>query len=79
LTWKLVLLLPPVGVRELQARWQALAMHVGSNVLPAQIDFARSRAVIFPKRQAALITGKKRNDWTYEAVLDEAALGTRLP
>jgi hypothetical protein len=54
-------------------------MHVGSNVLPAQIDFARSRAVIFPKRQAALITGKKRNDWTYEAVLDEAALGTRLP
>jgi hypothetical protein len=74
LVWKLVLLLPPVGVQELQARWQALAMHVGSNVLPPQIDFACVRAVIFPKGKAALIAGKKRDDWTYEAVLDDAAL-----
>ena len=74
LVWKLVLLLPPVRVQELQARWQALAMHVGSNVLPPQIDFACVRAVIFPKGEAALIAGKKRDDWTYEAVLDDAAL-----
>jgi hypothetical protein len=72
--WKLVLLLPPVGVRELQARWQALVTHVSGNVLPAQIDFVRARAMIFLKGRAALIAGKKGNDWTYEAVLDEAAL-----
>ena len=72
--WKLVLLLPPVGVQELQARWQALVTHVSSNVLPAQIDFVRGRAMIFLKGRAALIAGKKSNDWTYEAVLDEAAL-----
>src|SRR5262249_33472274 len=72
--WKLVLLLPPVGVRELQTRWQALVAHVSSNVLPAQIDFVRARAMIFLKGRAALIAGKKGNDWTYEAVLDEAAL-----
>lgn len=72
--WKLVVLLPPVGVQTLQARWQTLAAHLGSNVLPAQIELSRARAVIFPKGRAVLLVGKKRNDWTYEAVLDEAAL-----
>jgi hypothetical protein len=71
---KLVLLLPPVGVQELQARLQALTSHTNSNVLPTEIDFVRSRAVIFPKGRAALIAANASNDWTYEAVLDEAAL-----
>ena len=72
--WKLVLLFPPVNVHELQTRWQALASHVRENILPAQIDFAQARAVIFPKGQPVLITGTKGDDWTYEAALDEAAL-----
>jgi formylglycine-generating enzyme required for sulfatase activity len=71
--WKLVLLLPPVSLPELRARWQTLASHA-SSVLPAQIDCTRGRAVIFPNGGVALIVGDKGNDWTYEAVLDDAAL-----
>jgi hypothetical protein len=74
LLWKLVLVLPPVDMQELQSRWQALASYATSNALPAQIDLTGARAVIFPKGDAVLIVGKKGNDWTYEAVLDEAAL-----
>jgi hypothetical protein len=75
--WKLVLLLPPVGVKKLRPRWQTLTRHGGSNLLPAHIDFARSRAVFFPKGEPALIAGDKGDDWTYEAVLDYAALMIR--
>ena len=71
---KLVLLLPPVGVRELEARWRSFASHATSAIVSLQIDFARARALIFPKGSAALVLGDKGNDWTYEAVLDEAAL-----
>ena len=73
--WKLVVLLPPVGIRELQSRWQELASHVSNNALLTQVDFTRARAVIFPKGEtAAVIGGEKGTDWTYEAVLDQAAL-----
>jgi len=72
--WKLVLLLPPVGAQELQARWQGLSSHGIRNMLPADMDFTRSRAVIFPQGRPTLITAKASNDWTYEAVLDVAVL-----
>jgi hypothetical protein len=72
--WKLVLLLPPVGIKELQARCEVLASHAGNDVLPGQVDFTRTRAVIYPKGKAALVMGEKGNDWTYEAALEEAAL-----
>jgi hypothetical protein len=72
--WKLVVLLPPVGIRDLQSRWQELASHVSNTALPTQVDFARARAAIFPKGTAAIIAGEKETDWTYEAVLDQAAL-----
>jgi hypothetical protein len=71
---KLVLLLPPVRLQELDVRWRSLASHAIHEIAPLQIDFTRARAVFFPKGSGAVIFGRKRNDWTYEAVLDEAAL-----
>ena len=87
---KLVLLLPPVATEELMARWQCLASNANflprfprwpgkrPNIerpnLSSEIDLLRTRAVIFTEGRPALILGDKRNDWTYEAVLDEAAL-----
>ena len=70
---KFVLLLPPVDMQELEARWQYLASNA-SAVLPSEIDLVRARAVVFQNGNAALISGDKRDDWTYEAVLDEAAV-----
>jgi hypothetical protein len=71
---KLVVLLPPVPLEELQARWQLLAGRSTSGLVPWQVDFTRLRALTFPESSVAFIYGRKRNDWTYEAVLDEAAL-----
>jgi hypothetical protein len=69
---KLVLLVTPMTVPKIRQRWQALAGY--SNLLPGQIDFAHARALVFAEGAPALIVGKQRNDWTYEAALDEAAL-----
>jgi hypothetical protein len=70
---KFVLLLPPVNRREIEARWRFLASNTSS--LPAEIDFDHTRAAIFPKGRLTLVRSDKARDWTYEAVLDQAALG----
>lgn len=49
---KFVLLLPPVDMQELEARWQYLASNATSAVLPSEIDLVRARAVIFPNGNA---------------------------
>jgi hypothetical protein len=74
LTSKLVLLLPPVRAQELETRWRLLGNHASSDIVPPHVDFARVRALFFPAGRVARISGQKGNDWTYEAVLDEAAL-----
>jgi hypothetical protein len=74
LAWKLVLLLPPLPAEELESRWQFLVSNATSTNLPPSVDIRRTRAVIFPEGTPALIMGDRGNDWTYEAVLDEAAL-----
>jgi hypothetical protein len=74
LRWKLVLLLPPVPIWELRWRWQCLTSNVIGADLPTEIDLRRTRAVVFEDGRPALITADQRNDWTYEAVLDKAAL-----
>jgi len=71
---KLVILLPPVPAEDLRDRWQSLAGHSESGLVPPLDDLARLRALIFPEGTVAFISGTKSNDWTYEAVLDEAAL-----
>ena len=71
---KLVLLLPPLESGELKARWQYLLSGTLGSSLPVQVDLTRARAIVFPGGHAILITGNRRNEWTYEAVLDEAAL-----
>jgi hypothetical protein len=86
LTSKLVLLLPPVQTLDLRARaldlrarWDNLCdrvSEVGGIMLPRDIDLERPRAVVFPARRPVhIITADvaKRDDWTYETVLDAAA------
>lgn len=71
---KLALLVPPLESGELKARWQFLLSDVLGTSLPSQVDLTRARAVVFPGGHPLLITGNRRNEWTYEAVLDEVAL-----
>jgi hypothetical protein len=71
---KFALLLPPLESWELEARWQFLLGSALGSRLPTQIDLSRVRAVVFPDGHPIPIVGNKRNEWTYEAVLDEAAL-----
>jgi hypothetical protein len=71
---KLVILLPPIRAEELDARWRLLASHSTSGLIPLHVGFASVRALIYPEGNVTFISGSKRNDWTYEAVLDEAAL-----
>jgi hypothetical protein len=70
---KLVLLLPPVSKPELEARWQFLTSRVPDAGLPSSIDLGRTRALVFPGEDYVQITSEQRNDWSYEAVLDQAA------
>lgn len=71
---KFVLLLPPVDRQEIQARWRFLAGNASSLRLPADVELDRTRAVIFPKERLTLLCSDGARDWTYEAVLDHAAL-----
>ncbi len=71
---KLVIVLPPVSEEELQTRWKVVAGQFEGSLLPVRIDLPSGRAVVFPEGRPALITGRKGDDWTYEAALDEAAL-----
>lgn len=73
---KLVLLLPPLDSADLKSRSEFLLNGVlGAKAnLPKQLDLSRARAVVFPFGRPIHITGDKRDDWTYEAVVDEAAL-----
>lgn len=71
---KFLLLFPPVESQELEARWCFLSANMPILGLPADIDLRRARAVIFPEGRATFIYGEQGNDWTYEAVMDQAAL-----
>ncbi len=69
---KLVLLFPPTRTDELRRRWQFLVRSIKVVNLPAEIDLVHTRAVLWPDGNPVLISGDGQNDWTYEAVLDEA-------
>jgi hypothetical protein len=72
---KLVILLPPGDFRALNTRWQFLAANsLLGTIAPLQIDRVDIRAVVFGEGQAVFISGNEQNDWTYETVLDAAAL-----
>jgi hypothetical protein len=74
---KLVLLFPPLESAELKTRWQFLLSGALDTSLPSQVDLTRARALVFPGGHPILISGNGRNEWTYEAVLDEATLVIR--
>jgi hypothetical protein len=74
---KLVLLLPPMREETLNLRWRSLRSNSTSADLPSQIDLVRTLAVVFPEGRTVPVTGDRRDDWTYEAALDEAALVTQ--
>lgn len=69
---KLVLLLPPARMEELRNRWEFLVHSISAVNLQAEIDLAHTRAVLWPDGNPVLISADGHNDWTYEAVLDEA-------
>jgi hypothetical protein len=69
---KLVLLFPPARTDELRRRWQFLVHSISVVNLPAEIDLVHTRAVLWPDGNPVLISADGQNDWTYEAVLDEA-------
>ncbi len=71
---KFVLLLPPVDSQEREARLCFLANRMAGLDFPFRLALERLRSVIFPEGRVTLICGGKRNDWTYEACLDQAAL-----
>jgi hypothetical protein len=71
---KFVLLLPPADSQEREARLRFLASTMTGLDFPFRLALERLRSVIFPEGRVALICGDKRNDWTYEACLDQAAL-----
>jgi hypothetical protein len=72
LTFKLVLLLPPIDQRELTDRWSAMTQCAIGRHLP-DVDLSRVRAVLVREDATVLITAHQRNDWAYETVLDTAA------
>ncbi len=77
LTHKVVLLLPPVKEPELSARWEHLcnlADKTDGLVLARHIDVKRTLAVVPHARgDAHIIAASKRDNWTYEIVLELAA------
>lgn len=71
---KLVLLLPPVAGQDRQARLHFIANHVPKLELPVLPETDHVLAVIFPQEHPTLLAGDELSDWTYEAVLDQAAI-----
>jgi hypothetical protein len=69
---KLVLLFPPTRTDELRHRWHFIVRSINPANLPAEIDLVHTRAVLWQDGNPVLISGGGQNDWTYEAVLDEA-------
>jgi hypothetical protein len=72
---KLILLFPPVKEPDLSARWNHLcdlADKTAGFSLPRHVDVKRTLAVV-PCDDVNIITASKRNDWSYEIVLELAA------
>jgi hypothetical protein len=72
---KFVLLFPPVDNSELKTRFELVRGLATDLEIPLSIELSRLRSITFPKNRICLIYGDKSNDWTYEACLDQAALG----
>jgi hypothetical protein len=80
---KVVLLVPPVGAKELEDRWSTLTGRLASRGgfgLSTTLNIRRVRAIVFPGGGAPrLLTASDRDDWSYETVLDAAALSILDP
>jgi hypothetical protein len=76
LSTKGMLVFPPVSYRETQARWESFCQQIyGAAPLRLISDHELKRAVLFVFRKRAgplLITADTRDEWTYQAALDEA-------
>jgi streptogramin lyase len=72
-----VFLLSPEGREEVAARWEllrAVSEHIPELIVPAQIDFERTLAVVpRPGSDATVIVSRRANDVDFEAALDAAA------
>ena len=74
---KLILLLPPVELKELRARWNHTCdriMQVTGTAPPREINLKRTRGILLRHAAAPLfIEAEDSNDWSYEVALDAAA------
>lgn len=77
LTRKLLLLFPPIAPSELASRWQALTQRARGFDLSIRPDFEHTRAVLWPTGQCTTFTAVSRDDWTFETVLDAAAVSIK--
>src|SRR5215475_6439410 len=81
LSTKGILVFPPVSYRETQARWESFCQQIYGAAPPRLVsDHELKRAVLFVFRKRAgplLITADTRNEWTYQAALDEAMAAVR--
>jgi len=81
LSTKGILVFPPVSYRETQARWESFCQQIYGAAPPRLVsDHELNRAVLFVFRKRAgplLITADTRNEWTYQAALDEAMAAVR--
>jgi hypothetical protein len=76
-----MLVFPPVSYRETQACWESFCQQIyGAAPLRLVSDHELKRAVLFVFRKRAgplLITADTRDEWTYQAALDEAMAAVR--
>jgi hypothetical protein len=81
LSTKGMLVFPPVSCRETQACWESFCQQIyGAAPLRLVSDHELKRAVLFVFRKRAgplLITADTRDEWTYQAALDEAMAAVR--
>jgi hypothetical protein len=81
LSTKGMLVFPPVSYRETQACWESFCQQIyGAAPLRLVSDHELKRTVLFVFRKRAgplLITADTRDEWTYQAALDEAMAAVR--
>jgi hypothetical protein len=71
-----MLVFPPVSYRETQARWESFCQQIYGAAPPRLVsdhELKRAAPFVFRKRAGPLlITADTRDEWTYQAALDEA-------
>jgi hypothetical protein len=74
LTHKLILVFPPLPAAELSARWERIAERARGLGLTSEPKFVSTRGLVWAGANGHFLQARKHDDWTYETVLDAAAV-----